>query len=190
MSIEKPLIFVSSKAQKAREAAAILGVSIRHVNIDLEEIQSFDLSAVVRRKAELAFREVRQPVLVDDVALHVDALGGFPGTFVRFWADEEGGGPGYRHAVQICEALHQHAARAVCGIGYFDGRHYHYTEGEVRGNLQDPYGQSGFGFDPYFFPYDHPGSLASMGEAAKNACSHRFHALSRMSAVLKGAGIL
>ncbi len=61
--------------------------------IDTPEIQSFSLEEIVKVKAEFAQKACGGPVVVEDVALHIAALGGFPGPFVKFWHKEVGYGP-------------------------------------------------------------------------------------------------
>lgn len=181
------ITFITSKAQKAREVAVILEDAVDHLSIKgLEEIQSFDLRAIVVAKARAAFDRHGAPVIVEDVALHLAALGGFPGPFVKFWEQ----GPTYNHAVKIAVALQEFGASAKCGAGYCDAERFLYTEGNVHGHIVPKRGVSDFGFDPYFEVDGTGETFAEMGLEAKNRCSHRFHAFIGMRDLLRKERIL
>ena len=78
------LVFVTSNQGKLREAEAVLGRRLQHRGLDLPELQSLDLEQVVRGKAKAAWEHLKQPVLVEDTALELGGLGGFPGPLVRW----------------------------------------------------------------------------------------------------------
>lgn len=42
-----------------------------------------DITLIVEDKARRAFETVGRPVIVEDTGLFIDALGGFPGPFVK-----------------------------------------------------------------------------------------------------------
>ena len=78
------LVFVTSNLGKLREAEAVLGLKLAHRALDLVEVQSLDLEEVVRGKATSAYGRLGKPVLVEDTALELAGLGGFPGPLVRW----------------------------------------------------------------------------------------------------------
>jgi XTP/dITP diphosphohydrolase len=47
-------------------------------------VQTLDLAEVVRHKARTAWEHLGRPVLVEDTALELTGLGGFPGPLVRW----------------------------------------------------------------------------------------------------------
>jgi non-canonical purine NTP pyrophosphatase (RdgB/HAM1 family) len=183
------IYFVTGKPEKAREVAAIMGAAVEHLDLNLSEIQTTDMRELVECKASAAFANSDgRPVLVEDVAFYLEALGGFPGPFVKFW--NEKGGPGYERAVRIAEALGEFGATALCSVGYTDGKNFFYAEGRVEGWLVRPRGVSGFGFDPYFEPIGSSLTFAEMGETAKNTCSHRFRGFTAMRTMLEDYGAI
>ena len=84
-----PLVFVTSRAEKAREAER-LGFAIERLDIDLPEPQALDPSAIVEAKAQAAYAMLARPVLVEDSGLSIDAWGGFPGALVK-WLEVSAG---------------------------------------------------------------------------------------------------
>lgn len=165
------LVFVTSNPGKRREAEAILGVALRHQPLELEEIQSLDLEAVVRAKARAAHAALGEPVLVEDTALELMGLGGFPGPLVRFLLGSVGPGGISR----LARCFEDDRARARCLAVAFDGHRPVIGAGEVAGRIVPaPRGAGGFGWDSVFAP-DHGNgrTYAEMDDAEKNRISHR-----------------
>ena len=67
--MSKQPIFITGNQNKADYLAQMLGVPLEHQKIELDEIQSTQLEAIVERKVKQAYAIVGQPVLVEDVAL-------------------------------------------------------------------------------------------------------------------------
>ncbi len=84
------LVFVTSNLGKLREAEAVLGRTLDHHGLDIEEIQSLDLEEVVRHKGAAAYQQLGIPVLVEDTALELAGLGGFPGPLIRWLLNSVG----------------------------------------------------------------------------------------------------
>jgi non-canonical purine NTP pyrophosphatase (RdgB/HAM1 family) len=174
------LAFVTSSEHKHREAQAILGVKLERVALDLPEPQGLDVVAVARTKAHLAFDTLRRPVLVEDTALELDALGGFPGPLIR-WLLESAG---VAAIPRMLDAFPTRAARARCVALVWDGRRERTGIGAVEGEIAgEPRGRSGFGWDVVFIPAWGGGrTYAEMPPEEKNARSHRalaFRALAK-----------
>src|SRR5919106_3761098 len=88
-----PLILVSSNPNKGIEAERILGVPLLRVSLALPEIQAATVEEITRYKIEVAKTKGYARLIVEDVSLGFDALGNFPGPFVR-WLLEAAGGQG------------------------------------------------------------------------------------------------
>ncbi|MEK7073106.1 MAG: non-canonical purine NTP pyrophosphatase, partial [Patescibacteria group bacterium] len=139
----------------------------------------------VEAKARAAFALVQAPVLVEDVALDIAALGGFPGPFVKFWLHHVG----YGRAAEIAMKMGDQRVTARCGAGYCDGERFIFVEGVVSGTIVPKRGE-GFGFDPSIVPDGHDQTFAEMGMEKKNMLSHRSRALTAMRQKLVEAGVL
>ena len=141
------LVFITGNQHKADYLAKWLGIPIVHQKLDLDEIQSLDLRAVVEDKARRAYDAVGSTVLVEDVSLSFDAFGRLPGTFVK-WFIQEIGSEG------MCRMLDNYTTRAAtAAICYciFDGTAAHFFESSMRGSIADhPRGSNGFGWDEIF----------------------------------------
>lgn len=172
----------TGNANKLREVSRILGLPLESADPGIEEIQALDSLDVCRRKAAEAFALLRRPVLVDDTALHLDALGGFPGALVT-WVIESGG-PSLLH--RLLPAAASPAALAVTAIGYADETGVEVFGGNLRGHVvAEPRGGEGFGFDPVFVPEGEQRTLAEMSAAEKDGLSPRGRALAQVAAFLR-----
>ncbi len=174
------LVFVTSSDNKFREAQAILGVPLERRPLDLPEPQGLDVVEVAREKARLAFVALDRPVLVEDTALELAALGGFPGPLIRWLL--EAAGPGA--IARMVDGFPDRTATARCAAVASDGRREWLGVGVVEGTIaRTPRGSSGFGWDVVFEPTWGEGrTFAEMTPEEKNARSHRalaFAALKR-----------
>jgi len=84
------LRFVTTNAGKVREAREYLAGPVEQLDFDTPEIQSDDLGAVAAHKARAAYRHAREPVIVDDAGLFIDAFEGFPGPYSAYVEDTVG----------------------------------------------------------------------------------------------------
>jgi non-canonical purine NTP pyrophosphatase (RdgB/HAM1 family) len=164
-------VFVTSNRGKLREAEAVLGVALRHRGLDLDEPQSLDLREVVEAKARAAFDVIGGPVLVEDTALELLGLDGFPGPLIR-WLLASVGPAGL---CTISRAFGDPRAVARCQVCAFDGRQMVVGEGVVEGSIADrPRGAGGFGWDCVFVPAAGDGrTYGELTDDEKNAISHR-----------------
>lgn len=184
------LVFVTSNPHKAREAEAILGRPIEAIPIDLPELQSLDFEAVVRAKAREAASRVGRTVFVEDSGLAVEAWGGFPGPLTR-WITA--GALGCEGLARMLDGFPDRRAAAVSALGLAEPggglEDVVVAIGRVAGSLAErPRGASGFGWDVLFVPSDETSTFAEMGDAEKNARSHRAAAFAALRAELARRG--
>ena len=156
----KEITFITGNQSKADKMALYLDMPIKHVNIDLDEIQSLNLREVVEHKAKQAYERVKSPVVVEDTSLEFTVFGRLPGTFIKFFLEEL---PGEK----ICALLDgkDRSATARCVIAYYDGENAVLFEGELKGRIAEkPAGESGFGWDKIFIPEGHTVTRASLSD--------------------------
>ncbi len=142
------ITFITGNQKKAEYLEKYLWFPIEHKKIDLEEIQSLDLSKIIKHKAIQAYNTLGSPILVEDVSLEFSALGKLPGTFIRFFVEE-------LSMEQICRLLDgkDRSAIARCMFGYYDGKLLEFFEWELKWTISEmPTGNGGFGFDQIFIP--------------------------------------
>ena len=164
------LYFVTSNEGKIKEAEMILGIPIKPMRADLEEIQSLDLEEIVKAKAIKAFELVQKPLFVDDVGLYIEAWNGFPGPFVKYLRDAVGN----EGLLKMMKNETNRKIIAKAAIGFHNGKEVITFMGEVKGTLAvEPRGQGGWGWDPIFIPSHTDKTYAELTVEEKNAVSHR-----------------
>ena len=164
------LLLVTRNVQKAQRLQALLDRPIRHVALDLPELQSIHVHNVIEHKARAAYAHLEEPVLVEDTILSFQAWNGVPGALIRWVLDTVG-------VEGICKMLHDYehleATAEVC-LGYCDGETFRAFPGTIEGQVvRTPRGDNGFGWDPLFIPRGWNKTLAEMTEDEKEQISLR-----------------
>lgn len=131
--MKKTVHFISSNETKVKEAQFILGFPVEITSVDLPEIQGNDIEEIVRIKALEAFKQIKKPVLVDDVGFYISTWNGFPGPLIK-WLLKSGGS-----ALILKMLLGEKDRKAdfVSAIGYHDGKKVHTFVGKVSGIIPD-----------------------------------------------------
>lgn len=143
------LTFITGNQNKADHLAHHLSTEIAHHKVDLDEIQSVDLHAIVEHKVRQAYDIIKSPVLVEDVSLEFSALGALPGPFIKFFVNESG----LEACCRMLDGFDDRSATGRCTFGYFDGGQVHFFDGELAGQIaMSPRGENGFGWDKIFIP--------------------------------------
>lgn len=157
------VIYVTGNQDKADYLSRLLEIPLEHRKLDLDELQLEDPQALVDHKVRQAYDMVGQPVLVEDVSLHFDALGGLPGPFVKFFVEKP---DGLERMCRMLDGFGTRAAQATCTFGYYDGDAPKFFVGELRGTIAEhPRGSAGFGWDKIFCPDGYEGKTrAELGE--------------------------
>jgi len=154
------ITFITGNQNKADYLAKYMGFSVDHIKVDLDEIQSLDLTEVVRYKMHQAYEKVNKPVLVEDVSLEFTALGRLPGTFIKWFLEE-------MSFEELCRLVDgkDRSAVARCVFGYYDGKTEKFFEGALKGTVpEEPAGDMGFGWDKIFVPDGYDVTRAELNE--------------------------
>lgn len=146
--------------------------------LDLDEIQSLDLHAIVRHKLHQAYAAVGTPVIIEDVSAELESLNGLPGPFVKFFEQTLGRGALYKLAGG------EDQVRIICSMGYYDGAKEIIVDGILRGRVVAPDTRpdaEGFGFDFEIIPEGYDKTMSQLGLKIKNTMSHRFKAATALA---------
>lgn len=73
----------SRKIAEAKKAARLLGLPVKAVALDIDEIQSDDPAKITIHKVEQAYQLLGKPVVVNDSSWNIPALNGFPGGYMK-----------------------------------------------------------------------------------------------------------
>jgi len=192
----KKLVIASNNQGKLREINALLDpLAIEAVpqsdfnagEVD-EPYATFVENALA--KARHASRCSGLPALADDSGICVSALGGAPGVASARYAGEPKSDA--RNNLKLIEALKNQSDRrayyycVIVLVRHADDPQPIIVDGSWYGEIADqPRGEGGFGYDPYFFVSEFGKTSAELTAAQKNRISHRGQALAQLVEILR-----
>jgi XTP/dITP diphosphohydrolase len=132
--------FVTTNEGKVREARAYLDAPVEQRAFDYPEVQADDLATVAAHGARAAYRELGEPVFVDDSGLTIEALDGFPGPYSSYVEDTLG----IERVWHLAEAEATRSAAFRGVIAYCDGEPFEASPEPVDSEAR-PAGASGDG---------------------------------------------
>ena len=192
----KKLVIASNNQGKLREINALLApLAIEVVpqsdfnagEVD-EPHDTFVENALV--KARHASRCAGLPALADDSGICVQALNGAPGVNSARYAGEPKSDA--RNNQKLIEALKQQTDRrayyycVIVLVHHADDPQPIIVDGSWHGEIIDqPRGEGGFGYDPYFYLPEFGKTSAELTAEQKNRISHRGQALMQLVEILR-----
>ncbi|MDP3662042.1 MAG: RdgB/HAM1 family non-canonical purine NTP pyrophosphatase [Nitrosomonas sp.] len=190
------LVIASNNQGKLREINALLApLSIEVIpqsNFNAGEINephdTFVENALA--KARHASRCSGLPALADDSGICVSALNGAPGVNSARYAGEPKSDE--RNNLKLIEALKNNSDRrayyycVIVLVRHADDPQPIIVDGSWYGEIIDqPRGEGGFGYDPYFFLPEFGKTSAELSAEQKNLISHRGQALTHLVEILR-----
>ncbi len=90
------ILFATGNARKINEANNTLeayDITVKPIEIEIDEIQHHDPIEITKAKARSAFALLQEPVVVSDTSWSIPALGGFPGGYMKdvglWWSEDD-----------------------------------------------------------------------------------------------------
>lgn len=171
---------VTGNRRKLEEYRSFLshspGLQLRAALADLQEIQPSTFPGyeeIIQHKALEAYRQLARPIIVDDVGVDLNCLGGFPGPFVKHALSTLG-----RDALHILTAPHVDKKAIVnCLTAYYDGETLLISKGEIEGRIVAPRSGRSFGIDHVFQPDGYGHTFSQMSPDVKAEIGHRGKAI-------------
>lgn len=187
MTENHKLLFATSNIGKFEEAVNVLeeyGLAIEMVRIKRFEVQSDDLVEIAKISALFALEEVKNPVIVEDAGLFIEALNLFPGPYSSYVYKTIG----LDGILKLMENVKNRRAYFMSAIAYcWSESEVKIFEGRVDGTItHEKRGERGFGFDPIFCPRGGEGrTFAEMSTEEKSMISHRGKSFRKLATWLK-----
>lgn len=181
-----PIYFISSNKNKQNEIKFVfeefgLQNKLEFIEIELPEIQGSP-EEIIQAKCGEALKQnfmlIQKKFFVEDTSLHLDALHGFPGPYIKDFERI-----GLKNIFNIVNKLENPKANAVTIIGYCDHGKFHKILGETVGTIVNPalsFGYYNFGFDPIFRPLGNSLTFSEMIREDKYKISHRTLAVKKL----------
>ena len=161
------------KVLEYRGALLPFGINAEPFEMPYDEIQTSDLTEVVKDGIERLKASGIADFIIDDSGMFVRSLNGFPGVYSAY-VHKTIGNAGI---LRLMEGIGDRRAEFQCCIGCNIRGHDIIVLGQCEGSiLHEEKGSEGFGYDPIFSP-DGERSLAEMPLTEKNGVSHRGNAV-------------
>ena len=171
---------VTGNKNKLAEAKAILhDFNLVNVAIDLPELQGTP-EEIVLEKAKLAYKRLKKPCFVEDVAFGFKTWNWLPGPYIKDFLKHVG----VENIPRLLRWKRKNA-KAVCTIGYATKNGVKIFSGQVHGRITSHGGREGFGFDRIFIPKGKFKRWSEIPKEEKNKESHRALALKKLRAYLE-----
>jgi len=170
------LFFITGNKDKLEEAQSILP-GIQGFEADLDEIQSLNAQEIIEHKLKQAYEHKEGEFVVEDTSVYIDALNGLPGPLIKWFLKTVG----IDGLAKIASCLEDNSATAKVIVGYAKSKDdIHFFEGETKGQIVEPRGEGGFGWDPIFLPDGYSKTFGEMSREEKNEISMRKIALTKL----------
>lgn len=190
------LVIASNNQGKLREINALLAPLSIEV-IPQSDFNAGEIDEPHRTFVENALAKARHasrcsglPALADDSGICVSALNGAPGVFSARYAGEPKSDE--RNNLRLIEALKNKTDRrayyycVIVLVRHADDPQPIIVDGSWYGEIIDqPRGEGGFGYDPYFFVPEFDKTSAELTAEQKNKISHRGQALTHLAEILR-----
>ena len=182
--------FVTGNAKKLQEVSAIMAeegliLPLVQCSLDLDELQSESPEKIAAAKCALAAEITGGPVLVDDTSLCLEALGGNPGPYIKWFCQ---GTQRQDLLPRMLDGFDSKRAYALSCMAFSVGPETVplVFRGRVDGTIVEPsQNATGIGWDNCFQPDGHDKTFSDMSLAEKNLCSHRSRSLRQLSHYLQ-----
>ncbi|MEM4443324.1 MAG: XTP/dITP diphosphatase [Candidatus Nitrosocaldus sp.] len=189
--IDDRIVFVTSNNHKFREVKVILeeyGINIEHSQLNIVEIQAMRVEEIASAKAKSAYEMLHRSVMVEDDALTIDTLNGFPGPYSSYVFKTIGN----EGIIRLMHGVSDRRASFISVVAYCcssSGDEPIIFVGRVDGRIAESIRGNGWGYDPIFIPNGSSRTYAEMGDE-KNRVSHRRLALERFADWLTKGNLL
>jgi len=158
------------KYQEAKKILEDLDILFLKAPIGKLEIQADDLQTVAWKAALYAYGFLRDPIVVDDSGLFIEALNDFPGVYSNYVFRTLG----LKGVLKLMKNVKNRRACFKTALAAIVPPLDVVLEGTVCGRItSEPLGKGGFGFDPIFVPEGEDRTFAQMSIDEKNRYSHR-----------------
>lgn len=179
------ITLITGNAQKAKDISAALDFPVKHIALDLPELQALDLPTIVKDKAEKAWASVGEGyVLVEDVGLRFHAFDKLPGPFIKWFYKKlhnEG-------LIKLLEGFVDRRASAEICYDLYDGKTHQLFEGRTGGRIAaEPLGGQGYGWAAIFIPNGHEQTWGQMSAEDRDKTSMRNRALTKLKIHLQSS---
>jgi non-canonical purine NTP pyrophosphatase (RdgB/HAM1 family) len=174
------ITFITSSHNKYNEIQSIIP-SITMEKVDLDEIQEIDPHKIIQAKLKQAGEMGIRPCIVEDTSLYFEGLNGLPGPLIKWFLQVLGNDGLYSLSKKIGNS--QVVAKTIIGYRGVNSEVL-FFEGDMIGDIVEPRGKNGFGWNPIFRPQGEIKTFAEMTDEEKEKYSMRKKAATKLNEFL------
>lgn len=178
----KAVYYVTSSDSKAAEANSYLP-QLKRKDKEYREIQALQVEEVVKEASERLSQRWGQAVIIDDLGLYVESLQGFPGAFLKQFAQRAGP----RRLLQLMEGEENREAYFEVAMAYCNP--YHDPEavtarrhGKIAYQVET--GPQNYGLNSVFVPEGKDKTLAQFTMEEKLRDEPRIRCLEQLTSLV------
>jgi non-canonical purine NTP pyrophosphatase (RdgB/HAM1 family) len=173
----KQFVLITGNQHKADYLRKWLGTPVEHHKVDLDELQSLDVTEIVDHKVRQAYEILKRPVLVEDTSYVMHGLGRLPGPFIKWFLQDLGP----EGLCKLARGLDTQDAEVSVTYAYYDGEQITYFDHVVKGRVApEPRGEHGFGWNATFIPEGSDKTYAEMTDDEIRPFSMRAQAIEKL----------
>lgn len=132
MERSKRIVFVTSNDGKLASAKRLLkSTEVVRESVDFIEPRSDDIKEIAYQKVLQAHKLLGAPCIAEDSAFIVEALNGFPGTYVNHFLTTIG----IKGLLKLMDGVANRNCMFLSCLAYYDGEELRYFESESHGQL-------------------------------------------------------
>lgn len=182
----KTIVIATNNLNKVREFKSLFNnpniefKSLKEIGYDkdiIEDGSTFEENAII--KAKVISTDLNVIAISDDSGLEVEALNNEPGIYSARYAGGHDDIENNKLLLKNLKGIENRNARYVCAVCvYHPNGEYKTVVESCKGQIiDDPRGENGFGYDPYFYIPEFGQTFAEVSLEKKNTISHRAKAL-------------
>ena len=160
------LYFITGNKGKFGQAKDIIP-EIEQIDFDLPEIQELDSKKIIEEKLSEAAKVSKGRFFCEDVSLEIKCLGGLPGPLVKWFLDALGPGGIFN----LVSKFENRSIVARTMVGYSYGDDIVFFEESMEGEIVEPKGENGYGWDCLFKKDGYDKTLAEMDDEEKKGAT-------------------
>lgn len=164
------IVFVTSNTGKVKSAQKYFDqTTLIYYKADLNEPRSESLEEIAKCKVLQAYEQVKRPCFVVDSGFYIEALNGWPGSFINFNLAKLG----LKGIIKLLAGEENRQAYFKDCLAYYDGVEIKYFYGESKGTMAQDISESDHpdqwsSLWHLFIPLHHTRTLADMSEEERN----------------------
>ena len=188
----KHIVIATNNKNKVYEFKSMLNNNVEFKTLNeigynkeiIEDGNAFEENAII--KATQVAKDLGLITIADDSGLEVEALNGAPGIYSARYSGTGSDLENNKLLIKNLKGIKNRKANYTCAIciAYPNGKYITAVEKCYGIIIDEPKGENGFGYDPYFYIEEFGKTFAEVSLEKKNEISHRAKAIRKIKELI------